>query len=70
MIMAKEQQDPEKPEKEPHKITLPGWAMTEDEIGLGDFLKNAIYRVTKTPACPGCIKRAAALNRRFVLTRR
>ena len=64
----KKQEQPE-PAKAPHRITLPGWILKEEEIGLGEALKRAFYRAGIKP-CPGCQQRAAALNRRFVLSRR
>ncbi len=44
----------------PLRVHLPGFLIDED-IGLGDVVKRAIYAVGIKP-CGGCEKRAAALN--------
>jgi hypothetical protein len=44
-----------------HRIRLPGF-LIENEIGLGDFIKQATSSIGVRP-CAGCEKRAAALNR-------
>jgi hypothetical protein len=52
----------------PRRVFLPGF-IKDDEIGLGD----AISRVTSyfgVKPCGGCRRRAAALNRWIVFTRR
>ena len=57
-----------KSEPQPYRARLPGF-VSDKEIGLGDVIK----RVTSTfgiRPCGGCERRAAALNRRLVLTRR
>jgi hypothetical protein len=46
---------------EPHRVRLPGF-LIEEEIGLGDVIKRATYKMGIQP-CTGCEKRAAALNR-------
>lgn len=52
----------------PHRIRLPGF-VTDEDIGLGDAIKRVTYALGVRP-CGGCERRAAALNRRFVFTRR
>jgi hypothetical protein len=52
-------------ETQPHRVRLPGFVSDED-IGLGDAIKRVTYAVGIRP-CGGCQRRAAALNRRFVL---
>lgn len=48
------------------RIRLPGFAV-EDEVGLGDAIKRVTYALGIEP-CSGCEQRAAALNRRIVLS--
>jgi hypothetical protein len=55
-------------EKAPYRVRLPGFTAGED-IGLGDVVKHATSYFGIRP-CGGCEKRAAALNRRLVFTRR
>jgi hypothetical protein len=52
----------------PHKVHLPGF-VSDEEIGLGDVIKRATSYIGIKP-CGGCERRAAALNRWLVLTRR
>jgi hypothetical protein len=52
----------------PHRVRLPGFVRDED-IGLGDAIKRVTYALRIRP-CGGCERRAAALNRRFVVTGR
>jgi hypothetical protein len=63
------EQGQRKPEKAPHRISLPGWMLKEEEIGLGEGLERVFHRMGAR-SCPGCKMRAAALNRKFVLSRR
>lgn len=60
----------EKPigESLPHRLRLPGFIRDED-VGLGDAIKRVTYAFG-IPPCGGCKRRAAALNRRFVLAGR
>ena len=51
----------EEPQNQPHRVRLPGF-LVEDEIGLGDVIKQVTYAMGIKP-CSGCEKRAAALNR-------
>jgi hypothetical protein len=51
----------EKQQQQPHRVRLPGF-LIEEEIGLGDAIKNITYAVGIKP-CGGCEKRAAMLNR-------
>jgi hypothetical protein len=55
-------------ERKPHRVRLPGFILDE-EIGLGDAIKRVTYAAGIKP-CGGCEKRAAALNRWMVLSRR
>jgi hypothetical protein len=57
-----------KSENQPRRVGLPGFVSDED-IGLGDAIKQVTYAFGIKP-CGGCNRRAAALNRRFVFTRR
>ena len=54
--------------REPYRVRLPGFVSDED-IGLGDLLKRVTYAVGIKP-CGGCERRAAALNRRMVFSKR
>jgi hypothetical protein len=66
--MTDDETDNEPPRRTPRRVRLPGF-VTDEEIGLGDVIK----RVTSTfgvKPCDGCERRAAALNRRLVFTRR
>lgn len=52
----------------PYRIRLPGF-VSEEDVGLGD----AIHRATSYLGirhCSGCERRAAAMNRWIVFTRR
>ena len=54
----------------PYRVRLPGFiADTEAQVGLGDVIKRATAAVG-IPPCGGCARRAAALNRRVVITGR
>lgn len=53
---------------EPRRIRLPGFIRDED-IGLGQAIKHVTARAGIRP-CGGCERRAAALDRRVVFTRR
>jgi hypothetical protein len=66
---ARKEQEQPKPAKAPHQISLPGWISTEEELGLGEAMKRVFYRAG-IKACEGCNRRAAALDRNFVLKRR
>jgi hypothetical protein len=57
-----------KSERQPHHVRLPGLVRDED-IGLGDAIKKVTYAFGIKP-CGGCNRRAAALNRWLVFTRR
>ncbi len=52
----------------PLRLRLPGF-ITDDDIGLGDVVKRATSAVGVRP-CGGCEARAAALNRRIVISGR
>ena len=55
-------------EPQPYRARLPGF-VTDKDIGLGDAIKHVTYAFGIRP-CGGCERRAAALNRRLVFTRR
>jgi hypothetical protein len=57
-----------KGERQPYRVRLPGFVSDKD-IGLGDAIKHVTYALG-IRHCGGCERRAAALNRRFVFTRR
>jgi hypothetical protein len=57
-----------KAERQPYRARLPGF-VTDEDIGLGDAIKRVTYALG-IRHCGGCERRAAALNRRFVFTRR
>ena len=57
-----------KPQERPrHRVHLPGFLL-EEEVGLGDVIKQATYALGMKP-CGGCERRAAALNRWMHFTR-
>jgi hypothetical protein len=67
-MSAQEKKEPAgKPERQPHRVRLPGF-IKEEEIGLGDAIKKVTYAMGIKP-CAGCEKRAAALNRWMRFTR-
>jgi len=55
-------------ESGPYRVRLPGFISDEREVGLGDAITRAVYRVGIRP-CAGCGQRAAALNRWVVFKR-
>ena len=55
-------------ERQPYRARLPGF-VSDEEIGLGDAIKRVTYTLGIRP-CSGCERRAAALNRWFVLSGR
>jgi len=52
----------------PYRVRLPGFISDQREVGLGDVITRAAYRVGIRP-CAGCGRRAATLNR-WVIFRR
>ena len=58
-----------RPESPAHRVRLPGFLLNEDELGLGDAIKRVTYAMGIKP-CGGCEKRAMALNRWMVFSRR
>ena len=56
----------EKPRQRPYRVRLPGF-LVDEELGLGDAIKNVTYAVGIKP-CGGCEKRAEALNRWMVFS--
>jgi hypothetical protein len=55
-------------ERPPRHVSLPGF-ITDEEIGLGDVISRATSYFGVKP-CAGCRRRAAALNRWLLFTRR
>jgi hypothetical protein len=55
-------------ERGPYRIRLPGFISDEREVGLGEVITRAAYRVSIHP-CAGCGRRAAALNKWVVFKR-
>jgi hypothetical protein len=49
-----------------HRVRLPGF-ITDEEIGLGDVIKQATSYI-RIKTCGGCERRAAALNRWVAFT--
>lgn len=56
------------PDRQPRRVRLPGF-VSPDDLGLGDAVKRVTTWAGVRP-CGGCERRAAALNRRVVFTRR
>jgi len=54
--------------KVPRLVRLPGFLIDEKELGLGDVIKRVTYAMG-VPACGGCNRRAAALNRVMIFRR-
>lgn len=59
---------PDKNEQPTHRVRLPGF-ITDEEIGLGDVIKQATSYFGVHP-CGGCERRVATLNRWLVFTNR
>ena len=59
---------PDHGEHLPHRVRLPKF-ITDEEIGLGDVIKQATSYFGIQP-CGGCGRRADALNRWLVFTNR
>jgi hypothetical protein len=55
-------------ERGPYPVRLPGFISDEQEVGLGEVITRAAYRVGIRP-CAGCGRRAAALNKWVVFRR-
>jgi hypothetical protein len=53
---------------QPYRVRLPGF-IAEEELGLGDVIKQVTYAIGIKP-CGGCERRAAALNRWFAFSGR
>ena len=66
--MSKELEEKDNAEGQPARVRLPGFINDED-LGLGDAIKRVTRAVGIRP-CGGCERRAAVLNRRWVLTGR
>jgi len=68
--MSESGQGHEEPSHDPirYRVRLPGFIRDED-VGLGDIAKRVTYAFGIKP-CAGCEKRAAAMNRWMVFTRR
>ncbi len=54
-------------ERPTHQVRLPGF-LIEEEVGVGDLIKKATYAMGIKP-CPGCERRATALNRWMTFSR-
>lgn len=50
-------------------ISLPGWLMHEEEVGLGTAIKRLSSHFGMRP-CSGCDRRAEALNEWIAFNRR
>lgn len=50
------------------RVRLPGFISDEQEVGLGDVIARAAYRVGIRP-CVGCGQRASTLNRWVIFKR-
>ncbi len=59
---------PDQNEQLPHRVRLPGF-ITDEEIGFGDVIKRTTSYFGIKP-CGGCERRADALNRLLVFTKR
>lgn len=59
---------PDPPERKPYRARLPGF-LTDEDVGLGDVIKRATSMVGIKP-CGGCARRADALNRWLVFSRK
>jgi hypothetical protein len=66
-VAKKKSENEPKPGPGSHKVRLPGF-LIDEEIGLGDVIKETTYAMGIRP-CGGCEKRAAALNRWITFTR-
>jgi hypothetical protein len=66
--MSLEETDDTQLSHRPYRVRLPGF-VNDEEIGLGDAIKRATYALGIKP-CSGCERRAATLNRWFVITSR
>jgi hypothetical protein len=58
----------EKSGRRPYKVRLPGFVIDTD-VGLGDVIKRATSMIGIRP-CGGCERRASALNRWAIFSRR
>lgn len=58
----------ERPSPKPLRIRMPGFVRDQD-IGLGDVIRQTTYAVGIKSSCGGCETRAASLNRWVVFTR-
>jgi hypothetical protein len=58
----------DKDESTPRRVILPGF-ISDQDIGLGDAMKQVTSYFGLKP-CAGCRRRASALNRWVVFTRR
>jgi hypothetical protein len=62
--------EPAEPDvRQPHVVRLPGFLSDEEPVGLGDVVKS-VTRTLGVRPCGGCERRAVALNRWLVFTRR
>jgi hypothetical protein len=66
--VAKDRKVGERPAPPTHRVRLPGF-VSDGDVGLGDVVKRATTSVGVRP-CGGCARRAEALNRWLVFSRR
>jgi hypothetical protein len=66
--MTKSQADRASKDRPARRVRLPGF-VRDEEIGLGDVIKRVTSSMGIRP-CGACERRAAALNRWVVFTRR
>jgi hypothetical protein len=59
----------ERKPRKPYRVRLPGFVSDQEDVGLGDAIKRATSTVGIKP-CGECGRRAAALNRWMVFSRR
>lgn len=55
--------------KPDHTISVPGWLMHHEEVGLGTAIKRVSSHLGIRP-CSGCERRAEVLNEWIVFNRR
>lgn len=65
--MSNNSSEPRTNKRPPYRARLPGFVNAED-IGLGEAVKRVTSRVGIRP-CGHCLRRAAALDRRVIITR-
>jgi hypothetical protein len=53
---------PDREERLPCRVRLPGFLIEDEKVGLGDVIKKVTYAMPIKP-CGRCEQRAAAMNR-------